>query len=52
MDAVSEHVRKEMAEMPCDMLYAEFADGLIVVDKEEAEIQTRFTYWQRALESK
>ena len=46
MDAISEHVRREV---PWDMLYA---DDLIVADEEEAGIQTRFTDWQEALESK
>ena len=43
MNAISKHVRREV---PWNMLYA---DDLIVADKEEAGIQTRFTDWQRAL---
>ena len=37
-----------MGRVSWDMLDA---DDLIVADKEEARIQTRFTDWQRALES-
>jgi len=43
MDAILEHKRREV---PWDMLYAY---DLIVADKKEAGIQTRFIDWQRAL---
>jgi len=46
MDAISEATRPEV---PWDMLYA---DDLIVVEDSVSNFQTRFSGWQRALESK
>jgi len=46
MDAVSEAIKREV---PWDMLYA---DDLIVAEDSPASLQTRFTSWQGALESK
>ena len=46
MDAVSENIKREV---PWDMLYA---DNLIVADKTTTGAQTRFTKWQKELESK
>jgi len=46
MDAVSEAIKREV---PWDMLHA---DDLIVAEDSPANLQTRFTSWQGALESK
>lgn len=45
-NAIPDHVRRKV---PRDVLSA---NDLIASDKEEAVIQTRFTDWQRTLESK
>src|ERR1700733_2360735 len=46
MDAVSENIKREV---PWDMLYA---DDLIIADRTTTGAQTRFTEWQKELESK